>query len=76
MDEKMNKLESILEYVVAILSVFKKDEKMAEERVEKMDIKNRIRAKRAELKTKRLEKKILKAEERLQKYKEKNETGT
>jgi Asp-tRNA(Asn)/Glu-tRNA(Gln) amidotransferase C subunit len=51
-------LESILKYLSQIFNVFKRDPGLIEETAEKRDIKNKVRAKRAEAKILRIEKKI------------------
>lgn len=51
-------IEKIITSIAAIFSVFKRDPKIAEEKAERMDIKNKVRKARAERKIKRIERKM------------------
>jgi len=61
----MANIENILKYLSGIFTVFKRHEGIAEEIVEKRDIKNKRRAKKVELKNLRTEKKIARVKKKL-----------
>jgi len=62
----MESIEKILKYLSSIFTVFKRDPRLVDEVVEKRDIKNKVRGKRAEAKVLKIEKKIRRRKKRLE----------
>jgi len=62
----MESIEKILKYLSSIFTVFKRDPRLVDEVVEKRDIKNKVRGKRAEAKVLKIEKRIRRRKKRLE----------